>query len=241
VGEVVRALVGEYPEDWERRLPFAEMILRTTPMQVLGGRSPYEVVTGLRPTFPSMLNARQNVRELTVDEYSKEILEYFRATYREVERVQESLQEKRELTVKGQLSAELKVGDVVLVRKGADEKAAGPARFQAKTFPELCRVKRKINVHTFVVEDLADPEAALPFSGMQNADRLIKVELPVLDVDGAQPRTLETLEDDGETWKRWRVESFAVDGRVKLVSIPEVSGGYSRWVDLSSVRYRWVR
>ena len=117
----------------------------------------------------------------------------------------------------------------------------GPPDFKRRLSLSCAVLKRKINVHTFVVEDLADPEAALPFSGMQNADRLIRVELPVLDVDGAQPRTLETLEDDGETWKRWRVESFAVDGRVKLVSIPEVSGGYSRWVDLSSVRYRWVR
>jgi hypothetical protein len=152
-----------------------------------------------------------------------------------------SLQEKRELTAKGRITAELRVGDVVLVKKEADEKAAGPVRFQAKTYPELCRVKRKINVHTFEVEDLADPEAALPFSGMQNADRLIKVELPVLDIDGAQPRSLETLEDDGETWRRWKVESFAVDGRVKLTSVTEVEGGYLRWVDLGSVCYRWVR
>ena len=101
--------------------------------------------------------------------------------------------------------------------------------------------QEKISVQTFEVEDLVDPGSALPFSEMQSAARLIKVELPVLDVDGAQPRTLETLEEDGETWKRWGVESVAVDGGVKLNAMSEPETAFSQWVDLSRVRYRWVR
>ena len=241
VNEVVRALVDGHPEDWESRIPFAENILRTSPMPVLGGRSPYEVVTGLRPTWPSMLDARHNVREITVDEYSRSLIEHFRTTYAEVERVQEAMVESRDKNLKGRLSAELRVGDVVLVKRVRDERQPGPVRFHDKTYPELCRVKKKINVHTFVVEDLADPGAVLPFHDQQHAERLVKVELPTLGLGEAQPRTLELLQDDGATWVRWRVEKFAVDGRVQLVCLGDSGPGHKIWVDLSRVRYRWVR
>jgi len=49
---VVRGLVLDHPEDWESRIPYAECILRMLPLKSLGGRSPYEVVTGLKPTLP---------------------------------------------------------------------------------------------------------------------------------------------------------------------------------------------
>ena len=81
-----------------------------------------------------MLDARQNVRELTVDEYTRDLLEYFRTPYREVERIQEAVQEKRELSAKGRLSAELRIGDVVLVKREVDEKGLGPVRFQPKVY-----------------------------------------------------------------------------------------------------------
>jgi hypothetical protein len=181
------------------------------------------------------------VREITVDEYSRSLIEHFRTTYAEVERVQEAMVESRDKNLKGRLSAELRVGDVVLVKRVRDERQPGPVRFHDKTYPELCRVKKKINVHTFVVEDLADPGAVLPFHDQQHAERLVKVELPTLGLGEAQPRTLELLQDDGATWVRWRVEKFAVDGRVQLVCLSDSGPGHKIWVDLSRVRYRWVR
>ena len=46
LNHLVRGLCQEHPEDWEGRLPYAESILRCTPLKALGGRCPYEVVTG---------------------------------------------------------------------------------------------------------------------------------------------------------------------------------------------------
>ena len=137
--------------------------------------------------------------------------------------------------------AEIHVGDVVLVKRVRDERQPGPVRFHDKTHQELRRTKKKINVHTFIVEDLADPKAILPFHEQQHAERLVKVELPTLGLSEAQPRTLELLQDDGETWVRWRVEKLAVDGRVQLLCLGETDPGLKVWIDLSRVRYRWVR
>ena len=111
-----------------------------------------------------MLSARQNVREITVDEYSKNLIEHFRTTYTEVERVQEEMVESGDGNLKGRLSA-VHVGDVVLVKRVRDEKQPGPVRFHGKTYPDLCRAKKKIN-------------AIPPFHEQQHAERLVKSNSP---------------------------------------------------------------
>ena len=61
VNTVVKGLVQEHPEGCECTLPFAECILRCSPMADLGKRSPYEVVTGLKPKMPAAVRARPGV------------------------------------------------------------------------------------------------------------------------------------------------------------------------------------
>ncbi len=57
LNKVIRGLVHDHPEDWESMIPYAQFLLRTTPMKVLGGRSPYEVVTGIKPGMPAVMKA----------------------------------------------------------------------------------------------------------------------------------------------------------------------------------------
>ena len=80
LNSVVRGLVEDHPEDWEERLPYCECILRMTPMKVLGGRSPYEVVTCFKPRLPAALNARSQVEFVTMDEYASRLRAYFTET-----------------------------------------------------------------------------------------------------------------------------------------------------------------
>ena len=65
----VRGIIDGDPERWEAALPYAQMALRAAPMKCLGGRSPYEVVTGLRPRMPHVLKTGLPVESRTVDEY----------------------------------------------------------------------------------------------------------------------------------------------------------------------------
>ena len=53
---LVRALVDEVLECWEAKIPYCQAFLRIIPLKALGGRSPYEVVTGLRPKLPAALD-----------------------------------------------------------------------------------------------------------------------------------------------------------------------------------------
>ena len=84
-------------------------------MKVLGGRSQYEVVTGLKPRLPAALDARSQVEFVTMDEYASRLRAYFTETYESVKRIQQAAIDEAEHEAGGHLSAELQVGDVVLV------------------------------------------------------------------------------------------------------------------------------
>ena len=55
MSQVLRMLINNNPKEWEAMLPYCECILRSTPLNSLGGRSPYQVVTGLRPRLPRLV------------------------------------------------------------------------------------------------------------------------------------------------------------------------------------------
>ena len=57
-------------------------------MKVLGGRSPYEVVLGLKPKLPASLDPSVPVEHVTIDEYVAKVAQYCRETYDMVSRIQ---------------------------------------------------------------------------------------------------------------------------------------------------------
>ena len=111
--------------------------------------------------------------------------------------------------------------------------------FQSRVHPDVYKIKKKIGRLTFEVEDLTDPNQPLPFKTPLHAEHLVKLDMPELDLDPTQTRTLEILDTERDEWIKHKGEKYTVDGRVMLreVSNPQVVG----WFDLSSLRYRWVR
>ena len=131
------------------------------------------------------------------------------------------------------------MGMAVLVRRRPRNKEEGPIRFQEKCFPGVYRIKARVSRHTFYVEDLADSSAPCPFAQPINADHLIALDLPELELDPGQNRVLEIESENGAEWIRYQVERFAADGRVYLRNLTYEHLA-SLWMDLSTVRYRWV-
>ena len=81
MNQLVRGLVQDHPEDWEARMPYCQAILRIMPMKVLGGRCPYEVVTGLKPKLPSALDPHSRIEAINVGEYCDKLQEFFSECY----------------------------------------------------------------------------------------------------------------------------------------------------------------
>ena len=193
---------------------------------------------GLKPRLPAALDVGQPVAHVTVGEYTDRLGRYFKESYAEVQRIQRELVEKKEEDVTGYLSAELQVGDVVLVRRDALSTRTGPLRFQPRTYPDLYRVRKKICRRTFVVGLLTDPGAAVSFKQPVHAERLVKMDLPALGLDPGQPRRLEVHNAESDEWILHEIDRFAIDGRVLLRRVDPPGRGV--WTDLSEQRYRWV-
>ena len=90
---------------------FAQMILRSAPMACLGGRSPFEVVTGLKPRLPQTMLTGIPVEHVTVDEYVASLVKHLRDVHSSVQRTTLAAIERDEASLAGRLSAELEVGD----------------------------------------------------------------------------------------------------------------------------------
>ena len=69
------------------------------------------------------------------------------------------------------------------------------------------------------------------------AERLVRLDLPELDLSPEQPRDVEIFR--GDDWERHRIEKFSADGRVCVVPSAE-PGAKVAWVDLSKHRFRYV-
>ena len=240
LNKLVRALVDDDPEDWERHLQFAVLLLRTSPMAALGGRSPYEVVTGLKPRMPRSMTGAFPVAELTTEDYVKELL----ASHQHVRDIlqKEALAEieKDETTMGGRLKQELEVGDPVLVKREKDyEHVAAPTRFISKVYPGTYVVRTKLGPNSFNVEDLVDKDFVPPFRNPVNADRLIKLDMPELELDASQPRKVSVKESATGEFNTYLIDRFGVDGRVR-VQLEDGAASTRRWLDLSKCEYRWL-
>ena len=147
--------------------------------------------------------------------------------------------ERDETTMAGRLSQELEVGDRVLVRREPTVERKGPTRFQARTYPGVYVIKRKISPSTFVVEDLVDKDVVPTFKQPVNAERLIRLDMPELGLSPDQPRRLEMRESVTQPWNEYEIDRFGADGRVRL-TLRDGAAQTQKWVDLSRCEYRWL-
>ena len=238
VNHLVRGLVTDHPEDWESRLPFVQAILRIMPLKALNGRSPYEVVTGLKPKLPTALDPGLSVEHLSVDDYCKRLREFFDSCYKDVQKAQLEVAERNLDEAPGLLSKELRVGDIVLVRVPATTRREGPLRFQSRVLPDTYRVCRRIAANTFMVESVVDPGRETSFVQPIHAERLVKLDMPELQLSDRMNRDIEIYDNTRDAWDRFKIEKYSIDGRVqvrKLANPTELE-----WLDMSTVRYRWV-
>ena len=100
-------------------------------------------------------------------------------------------------------------------------------------------ISKKISPSTFVVEDLVDKDAVPGFHQPLHAQRLVRLDMPELDLQPGQPHRLELRSNPAEPWAEYTIDRFGADGRVRLC----LAGGTAqtrRWVDLTKCEYRWL-
>ena len=208
-------------------------------MACLGGKCPLKVVTGLKPRYPATLTAGLPVTMRDVNSYVKDLAEHVKTTQSIVRAAALAQMERDAKAMGGRLSCELEVGDAVLVKREPTARREGPTRFQDRTYPGIYVVKKKISPGTFHVEDLADKQRDLPFRQPLAAERLVKLDMPELELAPNQPRRVEMRERPGEAFSVYKIERYSQDGRVKL-TLEDGAPGSGKWVDLTECEYRWL-
>ena len=241
----MRGIIDKYPDDWEMCLPFAVGALRGSEMAVLGGRSPFEVVTGMKPTMPATLKAQLPVGGIGVDDYVRGLVECLQETYTSVQEAQKEIQERREKQAPGRMSAQLRIGDIVLLRNRDHEMPRGEHRWNQKTDGVLYRISEAMGQNTFRLAGVRTGGPPVSSGGGANpinkfgAERLVRVELPETETRLRYPHRIEVWDADVGDWQVATVEQVAVDGAMLLRYDHDLSN--PEWVDLSKERFRWVR
>ena len=136
-----------------------------------------------------------------------------RDTYRCVQRQQEAVVEKFEGREDGRLSAELWPADTVLVRRDKLDVKGGPVKFQARVYPNVYKVTKKVSTHTHV--------PCCRCCGHLHAERLVTLDLPELELNADQPRKIEMKETAYDTLQQYHIAKFAVDGRATKMAGPQ--------------------
>ena len=237
---IMRCLIAGRPTAWETMLPYAQCILRIMPMKSLGGRSPYEVVLGFRPRLPSSLLGGLPVEDEDVETYATKLQKHFSEMYKELELKFKEHEEDTAGRGDGRLSAQLKLGDAVLLKREPSTRREGALRFQERVYPEIFRIVRGSHP-TFWLKVVGNPGQKVPVREPVSADNLVKLDMPEIEIDPNQPRRLELKDDNGdptEGWTAYSLERFAVDGNVCLRQVADPAK--VEWVDLSTQRYRWL-
>ena len=188
------------PSNWEAYLPRVQFALRSLPRKALGGRSPIEIVTGLRPTVPSSLSLGSLPAALTADDYCKCLIESMLKVNAEVHRSQLEAIESSENLASVRVGGEFSVGDLCLVRKphpiAIDPSKAAPQREGAedivepeakevvdgrvqyvsrRLLPRVYRVVAVVSPATYKLADAVSPDVELPYPPVQNITRLVRL------------------------------------------------------------------
>ena len=201
--QVLRKLLQSKPNEWEEMIPYCECLLRVTPLQSLGGRSPYQVVTGLIPRLPRAVMAGQASGAVSVDEYADRLVGYLQSAYKDIYRRQAGDREEQESEdeQRGRISAELQVGDVVVVKLPPTQSRTGPKRFTARTRAQMWRVYKKAGPNTQMI--------------VRSRTRI--AIMPQISSSSISPIS---------SWRR------RGPGIWRRTIIPPVSGRYIRWRDI---------
>ena len=84
-----------------------------------------------------------------------------------------------------------------------------------------------------------DKDEAPNFKQPVHAERLVRLDMPELELSPDQPRRLEMRERPTQPWNTYTIDRFGADGRVRL-RLEDGAAQTRQWYDLTKCEYRWL-
>ena len=193
INQVLRSYVEKYPHSWAKWARVAQWCMRATPRADRAGRSPYEIVTGLRPQGPiARLLERQKEVKLTIAGYVGALHEALRSVHGQIrEGLSIEYERKvREREKEGVKSLRIQVGDTFFLRRGEGQRRKEEENTSFRLLPKaattLYEVRRlKELTETGAVRTVSlckhDDEAKVMTHSSVHVDRLIPYDIQALE------------------------------------------------------------
>jgi hypothetical protein len=218
VNAMLRKLAEDEGDEWHKIIPYAQWSSRVTPRPTLGGYSPYEIVTGLKPLTPmdTLLHPRPHDR-VSVNEYIIDLVRYLKQAHQAVRRQiseDRAAAQSRKYEEVGE-GSDLTEGDYVMIRRPIGGIREGDQyvsrRLRGKTYNDVYEVTKVLD-RSAVLASVDTGSTELPFSNPVSRDRLVKISVfPTVPYEREQrgividdrPGTIMGMTFDGHTSVRF--------------------------------------
>jgi hypothetical protein len=251
---ILKAFVEGNPGSWSRFVAVAQWALRATPRADLGGLSPYELLTGLRPQGPlSSLFEKTPTKTLDPTSYVADLQQCLLDLKKHLNvRVAADVEQRRarHLREAGGAPAPFAVGDHAFLKRAPDllrRSSEGTSnRLLPYADPRVLRVWRVASPSTVFLEDAASGERDLSFAQPVHVSRLVPHTVCALEEPLGEAPQLELIEADGSS-VRGRIIAQTATGAVRFEEAGEgqhVMAGTelrSRLIRLDEHEFRWLR
>ena len=228
--------------------------MRATPRADRDGRSPYEIITGLKPQGPlARIFERCRGVELTVNEYVKDLVEGIKkvvngvGTYMSADLANRKLKNEKEDVS----SWKPGVGDAVLLRRPpyaamAMRKAYADgggisARLLPLTDVRVFHIKKEVGPKTYVLMDPDTGSSDLGFSQPVALARLVpydacQLEVPINDTEKLWIDIKSNHLGKQDRWFQREIIGQLASGAVRVRS---VHGDFEEVIELADYEWRW--
>jgi hypothetical protein len=185
---LLRKLSAEEGENWHRLVAITQWTIRTTPKPSLGGYSPYEIITGLKPFNPMDALLHPKAKEIpSSHDYVRNLVRYLRTAHSAVRQfIADSQRSNEEQKVAERASATLEIGDHVLIKKAPNQQgervgkrgtpgATISKRLTSKTFDTIYEVVTVMD-KSAVLSIPSTGSTNLGFPNPVSQERLVRVQ-----------------------------------------------------------------
>ena len=257
INSVLRAYCGKNKYHWATFAKLAQWSMRSTPRKDRNNKSPYEIVTGLKPQGPfDSVFEKFSPDKQTPSVYVNQLNKYLGKIRDHIALQLDAEYQKRQAKIAGGRSLKMpQVGDLVFVRstpdavaRQIDSKKKGEELMSQRLLPyadpKLYRVSKVTDFGHFILEDPATGRLTNNHKDAVPSDRLILYE----DL----PPQEQPLNPDDEIWieiksnevgqsNMWLQRKIVAQCETGEVRVCDKNGNDSRIIELANYDYHFIK
>ena len=252
INTTLAAYARDNPGSWAKRAKLAQWAMRATPRADRDGRSPYELITGLKPQGPLHRVFQKMSREaMAPSEYIRDLNEHLKSVHDSVKTYVAADFENKKSKEEGRSSSAWlpQVGDIVLLRRPPPAVQASQGQKGGTVSKRLTpladtrpfRVHKQVGPKAYI---LADPDTGSTELGFQQPvalARLIAFEMAALETptNAEQQLWIDIKSNKSGRENDWvirRIIGQQATGKVRVQSRDQQQ---EEVIDLASFEWRW--